>query len=105
MFIILLKSMPLVALLTLPLIEACSIAYYLRSSLSRPWLFGVAGLVAVCFLLGIVAYRDLTQVGLSGTPSNEPPESGLLLFGVGFGYVVVTVSVFWGMSYLFRRAA
>jgi len=105
MFILLLKSMPLVALLVVPLIEAGAIAYYLRRSLSRPWLFGGVGLVSVYFLLGFVAYRDLSQMGLSGAPSNESLESGIPLFGIGAAYVAVTFAVFWGMSYLFRRVA
>ncbi len=105
MFLLLLKSLPLFALLSLPLVEAGGIAYFLRNSLSRPWLFAVSGVVVVYLLLGFVAYRDLTQIGLSGNPSNEPPESGFLLFGAGAGYLAVTFTAIWGVSYLFRRAA
>jgi hypothetical protein len=105
MFLLLLKSMPFLALLSLPMIEAGGIAYYLRSSLSRPWLFAVSSVVAVYFLLGFAAYRDLAHVGFSGNPSNEPPDSGLFLFGVGAAYLVITFAAIWGFSYLFRRAA
>jgi hypothetical protein len=103
MFIILLKSMPLPVLLALPLLASGGIAYYLRSSLSRPWLFAVTGVVATYLLLGFVAYRELINVGLSGNPSSEPPESGLLLFGVGAAYLAMMVAVIWGVSFLFRR--
>lgn len=104
MFILLLKTMPFLAVLALPLIEAGGVANYLRGSLSRPWLFVISGMFAVYVMLGFFAYRDFTSIGFSGNPSNEPPQSALLSGGIVAVYLLLAFAVIWGTSYLFRRS-
>jgi hypothetical protein len=104
MFILLLKTMPFLAVLALPLIEAGGVAYYLRGSLSRPWLFALSAVFAVYVMLGYFAYRDFTTIGLSGNPSNEQPQSVFLSGGIVAIYLLLAFAVIWGTSYLFRRS-
>jgi hypothetical protein len=108
MITLLLKALPLQFLLVLPLVEIGGVTFFLRGMLSRPWLFAISSVVVIYLLLGILAYRDLSGVGITGAPSAQPadaPVGSLAGIGVGATYTFLVLVAVWGMSYFFRHGS
>lgn len=69
MISLLLKTLPVQLLLVLPAIEVGGVTFYLRGTLSRPWLFAISSMLAIYVLLGFLAYRELSGIGITGASS------------------------------------
>jgi hypothetical protein len=81
--------------------------YFWRGSLSRPWLFGVLGLVGLYLLMAATVTYAFSGVGITGAVSIEPQPVfdpltvRYLIFLLGF--LVCSAALLWSLRLLLAK--
>jgi hypothetical protein len=92
----------------LPLLTSTIATYFWRQTISRPWLFWIASVVALYFLLILAFTWAFTDIGISGVPSQQqgPASNPLVLriYLAGFGFIAGSALLLCGLrAFMIKR--